>query len=84
MNVNHDKGTVTVTTNNSDGHKESNTGNCYLTSACVEAIELSNYEFAYNRYKNSILVFEESFAKSAIKSKATKKLIFEKNFIKLY
>ena len=34
--------------------------------ACVNAIEIGNYEFAYNRYKNSVLALEEKYAKSTI------------------
>ena len=34
-----------------------------IVYACVEAIKNSNYDFAYNRYKESILNFEETFIK---------------------
>lgn len=30
---------------------------------CVDAIKQTNYKFAYNRYKNSILTLEEEFAR---------------------
>lgn len=129
INVDHNNGTFTVNTKDSSGNKSSNTGNCFLTSACmrflqdnfddncyelkilrwfrdnyvsaedvehyyqiaplivdgiesstmpdvaydyiyenviivcIEAIEQGDYEFAYNRYKNSVLCFEKSFVK---------------------
>lgn len=34
-----------------------------IVDACVEAIENANYEFAYTRYKSSILSLEQFFAK---------------------
>ncbi len=34
-----------------------------VIDACVSAIEEGNYEFAYKRYKSSILSLEEAFAK---------------------
>ena len=34
-----------------------------VVSYCVEEIENGNYDSAYNRYKNSIQVFESTFAK---------------------
>lgn len=37
-----------------------------IVLACVNAIEIGNYEFAYNRYKNSVLALEEKYAKSTI------------------
>jgi len=33
-----------------------------VIDTCVKAIEIGDYEFAYNRYKNSMLVFEEEYA----------------------
>ena len=33
---------------------------------CVKQIENGNYNEAYNRYKNSILIFEKTFAKSML------------------
>lgn len=37
INIDHDKGTFTVTTHNEDRtEKSSNTGNCFLTSACMK------------------------------------------------
>ena len=32
-----------------------------VVSACVDAIKSGDYDFAYNRYKNSVLTFEKSF-----------------------
>lgn len=34
--------------------------------SCVSAIENKNYEFAYKRYKSSVLELEESFLKPAV------------------
>ena len=42
-----------------------------VIKACVEAIKKGDYEFAYNRYKNSILTLEEEFARP----KLTKRFI---------
>lgn len=36
-----------------------------VVDACVSAIEEGNYEFAYSRYKNSILALQNQFAKKA-------------------
>lgn len=35
----------------------------HIVNPCVIAIKQGNYEFAYNRYKNSILALEEQFVK---------------------
>lgn len=46
---------------------------------CVKAIEQGDYEFAYNRYKNSILAFEEEYVAPLLekgKSKMLTKLFF--------
>ena len=32
-----------------------------IISKCIEAIEKGDYEFAYNRYKNSVLILEKQF-----------------------
>lgn len=45
-----------------------------VIDACVKAIEIGDYEFAYNRYKNSILVFEEEYARKQIYKRLTKVL----------
>lgn len=37
-----------------------------IVDYCVEQIEIGNYENAYNRYKSSILVLEEQFAKPVL------------------
>ena len=34
-----------------------------VVKACVDAIKKGDYEFAYNRYKSSILTLEEEFAR---------------------
>lgn len=41
---------------------------------CVTQIENGNYKAAYNRYKNSILIFEETFAKPLLEQKVVKTL----------
>lgn len=41
---------------------------------CVTQIENGNYEEAYSRYKNSILCFEEQFAKPLLEQKIVKVL----------
>ena len=41
---------------------------------CVTQIENGNYKEAYNRYKNSILSFEETFAKPLLEQKVVKTL----------
>ena len=41
---------------------------------CITQIENGNYKEAYNRYKNSILCFEEQFAKPFLKQKFVKVL----------
>ena len=35
----------------------------HIVEACVKAIENGNYDFAYNRYKSSVLVLNEQFGK---------------------
>ena len=37
-----------------------------IVDACVEAIENGNYEFAYNRYKESILSLEQTYLKPTL------------------
>ena len=41
---------------------------------CVKAIEQGDYEFAYNRYKNSILALEEKYVKSSLEKSKNKVL----------
>lgn len=50
-----------------------------VIKACVIAIQQENYEFAYNRYKNSVLVLEEQFAKPQHEKEATKVLKLKTN-----
>jgi len=45
-----------------------------VVSACVNAIKSGNYEFAYNRYKNSVLALEEQFARPALEKRLVKSL----------
>ncbi len=40
-----------------------------IVDTCVKAIKNGNYEFAYNRYKNSILVLEEQYARKTLEQK---------------
>lgn len=41
---------------------------------CVEAIKNGDYDSAYSRYKNSILTFEETFARKELQSRLVKAL----------
>ncbi len=41
---------------------------------CVKQIEKGNYDSAYSRYKNSVLILEEQFAKPALKDRFVKTL----------
>lgn len=45
-----------------------------IVDYCVEQIELGNYNDAYNRYKNSVLVLEEQFAKPVLNHESAKVL----------
>ena len=45
-----------------------------VVNACVSAIEQGDYEFAYNRYKCSILSFEETFARPLLEERIVKTL----------
>lgn len=45
-----------------------------IVDACVTAIENNDYEFAYNRYKNSILKLEEIYAQKVIQNKLIRTL----------
>lgn len=49
-----------------------------VVSACVKAIKNGNYEFAYNRYKNSILTLEEQFARPVLEQRFVKTLKLSK------
>lgn len=46
----------------------------HIIAPCVEAIEAGNYEFAYDRYKSSTLVLEETFAKPALQKRLVRTL----------
>lgn len=41
---------------------------------CVEQIEQGNYDKAYNRYKNSVLILEEQFARPVLEKRLIKSL----------
>ncbi|MDD2208657.1 MAG: hypothetical protein PHU45_04855 [Bacilli bacterium] len=43
-----------------------------VVRVCVEAIENGNYNFAYERYKSSILALEEQFARKEYQSRLVK------------
>lgn len=45
-----------------------------VVKSCVEAIKKGDYEFAYNKYKNSVLTFEEEFARPKLTGKFVKVL----------
>ena len=46
---------------------------------CVEQIENGNYEEAYNRYKSSVLTFEEQFARPVLHNRLVKSLTLQTN-----
>lgn len=50
-----------------------------IVGYCVEQIEQGNYEAAYNRYKNSVLVLEEQFTKPALTDRFVKTLKLKTN-----
>ncbi len=43
-----------------------------VVMVCVNAIKTGDYEFAYNRYKSSVLVSEEQFVKPKLEKKLVK------------
>lgn len=43
-----------------------------VVMVCVNAIKTGDYEFAYNRYKSSVLVLEEQFVKPKLEKKLVK------------
>lgn len=43
-----------------------------IVLACVNAIEIGDYEFAYNRYKNSVLALEEQFINCELENNNSK------------
>ena len=45
-----------------------------VVDACVEAIENGDYDFAYNRYKESILSLEQTYLKSNLEHKLVRTL----------
>lgn len=63
INVDHNKGTVTVNTKDSNGNKSSSTGNCFLTSACIshfqEDFDDNCYELTILRWFRDNFVSEE-------------------------
>jgi len=45
-----------------------------VVDACVKAIENGDYDFAYNRYKESILSLEQTYLKSNLENKLVRTL----------
>lgn len=66
-------------------NKEEKTGIVYdyiydnVVDYCVEQIEQGNYDKAYNRYKNSVLILEEQFAKPEVTNRFVKNLKLKNN-----
>ena len=50
-----------------------------IVDYCIKQIEQGNYEKAYNRYKNSVLILEEQFAKPALTDRFVKILKLKTN-----
>lgn len=50
-----------------------------IVNYCVKQIEQRNYDEAYNRYKNSVLVLEEQFAKPSLTNRFIKILKLKTN-----
>ena len=50
-----------------------------MVKSCVDAIENKNYEEAYNKYKNTVLVLEEEFVKPKLQHQLTKTLKYKTN-----
>lgn len=50
-----------------------------IVDYCVEQIELGNYQEAYNRYKNSILLLEEQFTKQFLETSLVRTLKLKSN-----
>ena len=50
-----------------------------IVNYCVKQIEQRNYDEAYNRYKNSVLVLEEQFAKPSLTNRFIKTLKLKTN-----
>lgn len=50
-----------------------------VISKCVDAIKRCDYEFAYNRYKNSVLALEEQFLKQELNKDSVKVLKLKNN-----
>ncbi len=46
----------------------------YIIRACVSAIKNGDYDFAYDRYKISVVALEDEFAKPALKKEFVKSL----------
>lgn len=46
----------------------------YIVKPCVAAIKSGDYDFAYNRYKSSVIVLEEEFTKTVLKKDPIKSL----------
>ena len=51
-----------------------------IINYCVEQIEQGDYNAAYSRYKNSVLILEEQFAKPALTNRLIKTLRLQKKY----
>ena len=51
-----------------------------IVSYCVEQIKQGNYEAAYDRYKSSVIVLEEKFAKPRLMNRLTRVLKTQLNY----
>ena len=50
-----------------------------IVDYCVEQIEQGNYDKAYSRYKNSVLILEDQFAKPVLINRFVKTLKLKTN-----
>lgn len=55
-------------------HMTSEFDDNYVIKTCVDAIKKGDYDFAYNRYKSSILTLEGEFARPTLQEKFVKVL----------
>jgi len=51
----------------------------HVVNACVKAIKAGNYDFAYDRYKSSILSLEDEFARPKLEKQLVKALKVNNN-----
>lgn len=81
--INHYYKTAPIIVSSINSEKDNNRIYNYVynnvVKACVEAIKKGDYEFAYNRYKSSILTLEEEFARPKLTENLAKVLRKVKN-----